>query len=156
MVRVDSATGTTPLAPTDTMEVWVDDIRLTDVVDETGFAGQFGVSIALGDLGTFRIAATRRDPNFRQLGESPSFAMNNDLAIATTVRLDQFLPPASASRCRSRWRTRERRWIRPSSRSRTSSATRSRGSARRSLRPRPTRCPRIARRRSGAGGTPRS
>ena len=93
MVRVDSATGTTPLAPTDTMEVWVDDIRLTDVVDETGFAGQFGVSIALGDLGTFRIAATRRDPNFRQLGESPSFAMNNDLAIATTVRLDQFLPP---------------------------------------------------------------
>ena len=93
IVRVDSATGPTPITPSDTLEVWVDDIRLADVVSETGFAGQIGLSMALGDLATFRISATRRDPNFRQLGEAPSFATNNDLELATTVRLDQFLPP---------------------------------------------------------------
>ena len=93
IVRVDSATGASPIAPGDTLEVWVDDIRLADVVSETGFAGQIGVSIALGNLGTFRISTTRRDPNFRQLAEAPSFATNNDLDISATVRLDQFLPP---------------------------------------------------------------
>ena len=93
IVRVDSATGSSPLLPTDTMEVWVDDIRLTDAVGETGFAGQIGVSVALGELGALRISATRRDPHFRQLAEAPPFATNNDLEIATTVRLDQFLSP---------------------------------------------------------------
>ena len=93
IIRVDSATGPTPLIPTDTMEVWVDDIRLSDVVHETGFAGQIGIAVALGDLATFRIAATRRDPNFRQLAEAPSFATTNDVELSTTVRLDQFLPP---------------------------------------------------------------
>jgi len=93
LVRVDSATGPTPLTPSDTMEVWVDDIRLTDVVNTSGFAGQISLSMALGDFATVRIATTRRDPFFRQLGEAPSFQTNNDLELATTVRLDQFLPP---------------------------------------------------------------
>ena len=93
IVRVDSASGATPLLPSDTMEVWVDDIRLADVVNETGFAGQIGMSVALGDFATVRVSAARRDPHFRQLAEAPSFATNNDLEIATTVRLDQFLPP---------------------------------------------------------------
>jgi hypothetical protein len=93
MVRVDSATGPTPLIPTDTMEVWVDDIRLADVVNETGFAGQIGLTLSLGDLATVSINTTRRDPNFRQLAQSPTFATSNDIELATTVRLDQFLPP---------------------------------------------------------------
>ena len=92
IVRVDSATGTAPLIPTDTMEVWVDDIRLADVVSETGFAGQIGLALTLGDLATISINTTRRDPNFRQLAESPAFATTNDVELATTVRLDQFLP----------------------------------------------------------------
>jgi cell surface protein SprA len=93
IVRVDSATGPTPVMPNDTLEVWVDDIRLANVVSETGFAGQIGLSMALGDFATVRLTATRRDPNFRQLAEAPSFATDNDLELATTVRLDQFLPP---------------------------------------------------------------
>jgi hypothetical protein len=92
IVRVDSAAGPTPVSPSDTLEVWVDDVRLADVVSETGFAGQIGLTMALGDLATERLAVTRRDPNFRQLAEAPSFATNNDLELATTVRLDQFLP----------------------------------------------------------------
>jgi hypothetical protein len=93
IVRVDSSTGPTPIIPNDTLEVWVDDIRLSDVVSETGFAGQIGISMALGDFATFRLSATKRDPNFRQLAEAPSFATDNDLELSTTVRLDQFLPP---------------------------------------------------------------
>ena len=92
MLRVDSATGPSPIVPGDTLEVWVDDIRLSDVVHETGFAGQIGLSLALGDLATMRIGVTRRDPNFRQLTESPAFATMNDLELASTVRLDKFLP----------------------------------------------------------------
>ena len=93
IVRVDSAAGPTPVSPGDTLEVWVDDIRLSDVVSETGFAGQIGLAMSLGDLATVRLSATRRDPNFRQLAEAPSFATDNDLELSTTVRLDQFLPP---------------------------------------------------------------
>jgi cell surface protein SprA len=93
IVRVDSATGPTPIIPGDTLEVWVDDIRLADVVSETGFAGQIGVSLALGEFGSLRLSATRRDANFRQLAEAPSFATDNDLELSATVRLDQFLPP---------------------------------------------------------------
>ena len=92
IIRVDSATGTTPIIPGDSLEVWVDDIRLADVVNETGFAGEIGMSLALGELATMRIGLTRRDPNFRQVTESPSFATTNDVELATTVRLDQFLP----------------------------------------------------------------
>ena len=92
IVRVDSATGPAPIAPSDTLEVWVDDIRLADVVSEVGFAGQIGLTMSLADLATFRISATRRDPNFRQLTELPSFATNNDLDVSATVRLDQLLP----------------------------------------------------------------
>jgi hypothetical protein len=92
IVRVDSARGANPVLPGDTLEVWVDELRLADVVDETGFAGQVSASINAGDFASLRVSATRRDPNFRQLGESPTFLTNNDLEIASTWRLDKLLP----------------------------------------------------------------
>lgn len=92
MVRVDSAgTGTTPIMPGDTLEVWVDDIRLAGVVSTPGYAGQLAVQANLGDVAQVRLAASHRDPNFRQLTEAPSYVSDDQVELGATVRLDQFL-----------------------------------------------------------------
>ncbi len=92
-VRVDSVprTGTGILA-NDTLELWINDIRLTDVVDDVGFAGELGMSMNAGDLADFRLNVSRRDPNFRQLGETPSFLTTSGVSVGTTVHLERMLP----------------------------------------------------------------
>jgi len=92
IVRVDSLRGVDPPMPNDTLELWVDDMRLADVGRETGFAGAFGISVSAGDVASFRVSAIRRDPNFRQLNEAATFLTSNDLEIGTTIRLDKLLP----------------------------------------------------------------
>ncbi|MFL5477691.1 MAG: cell surface protein SprA, partial [Gemmatimonadaceae bacterium] len=78
MLRLPAAGGSAPVIPGDTLELWVDDIRLAGVVNEAGFAGQVGLTIAASDFADIRINASRRDGNFRQLAESPSFLTDND------------------------------------------------------------------------------
>lgn len=110
MVRVDSTgTGTTPIMPGDTLEVWVDDIRLAGVVNTPGYAGQFAVQANMGDVAQVRLAASRRDPSFRQLTEAPSYVADDQVELGATLRLDQLLGgalgwmlPLSASVSRSR------------------------------------------------------
>ena len=80
------------ISPTDSLELWVDDIRLTGVVDEPGYAGQLGLNVAAGDVGSLRVSVSRRDQNFRQLGEQPTFMTDNQFNLASSVRLDKFLP----------------------------------------------------------------
>src|SRR6185437_6005274 len=80
------------ITPGDTLELWVDDIRLTSVVNDPGYAGQVGLNIAAADLGTFSINASRKDDNFRQLGEQPSFVTDNDVNLSSSIRLDKLLP----------------------------------------------------------------
>jgi hypothetical protein len=92
ILRVDSLGGTNPPMPGDTLEVWVDDIRLTDVEQRPGYAGYVGASFTAGDAGSIRVSASRRDPFFRQLAERPTFLSADDLEIATTWRLEKLLP----------------------------------------------------------------
>jgi hypothetical protein len=94
MLRVDSLKGADPPLASDTLEVWVDDMRLADVERGTGFAGALGVVVSAGDVATLRVNATKRDPNFRQLSEAPSFLTSNDVELAATIRLDKLLPNA--------------------------------------------------------------
>jgi hypothetical protein len=96
ILRVDSLTGPQPLLPSDTAEVWVDDIRLADVVNTTGYAAELTATLSAGDRGSIRIGLQRRDPNFRQLGEAPTFRTADDLTIGGTWRIDSWLPPAWA------------------------------------------------------------
>ncbi|MCC6319703.1 MAG: cell surface protein SprA [Gemmatimonadaceae bacterium] len=93
IIRVDSLRGTDPLFPADTAEVWVDDIRLADLVSTIGYAGEVSATLSAGDVGSLRVSMRRRDPNFRQLGEAPSFLTNDDLEVSATWRLDRSLPP---------------------------------------------------------------
>jgi hypothetical protein len=94
-VRVDSVSrGITPIMPNDSLELWVDEIRLSDVVDDIGFAGEIGLFGNVGDVADFHINLSRRDPNFRQLGENPTFLTTNGISVGTTVHVDRFLPHA--------------------------------------------------------------
>jgi len=92
-VRVDSvARGATGILPNDTLELWIDDVRLTDVVNDVGFAGEIGFSANAADLADFRLNLSRRDPNFRQLGETPTFLTTSGVSFGTTVHLERMLP----------------------------------------------------------------
>ena len=79
-------------APGDTMEVWVDDIRLGGVVDAAGFAGQLSLSVLASDFADIRLNVTRRDPNFRQLAEQPTFLTDNSINLSSAFHLEKLLP----------------------------------------------------------------
>ncbi|MBX6332813.1 MAG: cell surface protein SprA, partial [Gemmatimonadaceae bacterium] len=94
MVRVsDAGQGTGgAIFPSDSLELWVDDIRLTNVVDDPGYAGQIGLNVVAGDVGTLQVSASRRDGNFRQLAEQPTFVTDDQFDLASSIRLEKFLP----------------------------------------------------------------
>ncbi len=76
----------------DQAEVWVDDIRVSDVVQEAGAAGAVDVTLAAADVADLALSVSRRDGQFRQLGEDPSYVTDDAASLAATVRLDRFLP----------------------------------------------------------------
>ncbi|MBI1723365.1 MAG: cell surface protein SprA [Gemmatimonadetes bacterium] len=83
------AVGFVSGAAQDSAEIWVDDIRLTQVVSDAGYAGAVNVRIVAADVAELTVAATRRDAQFRQLGEDPSYVTTNNLAMSGTVRLER-------------------------------------------------------------------
>jgi cell surface protein SprA len=98
IVRVDSTSlSATRIVPGDTLEVWVDDIRLANITNTAGYAGQMGVNLAAGDVGTLRMNFSHRDPNFRQLGEVPTYVADNTLDVSSVVRLEKFAPQLGLS-----------------------------------------------------------
>jgi cell surface protein SprA len=92
MIRTTVGTGPRPIIATDTLELWVDDIRLGSAVNSAGFAGQAGIGITAGDVADIRASVTRRDPNFRQLGDQPTYTTDNDVNLSAAFRLDKLLP----------------------------------------------------------------
>ena len=93
IVRVDSSSvGATRIMPGDTLEVWVDDITLTNSVNTPGYAGQIGMDLD-SDLGSFHANFSHRDPNFRQLGEAASNVSDDDVELSTTLRLEKLFGP---------------------------------------------------------------
>jgi len=92
ILRLPVGPGANPILPTDTLEVWVDDIRLAGVVNQAGFAGQTALTIIASDFADIRINASRRDPNFRQLAEQPTFLTDNTWNVSSAFHLEKFLP----------------------------------------------------------------
>ncbi|HVD60620.1 MAG TPA: cell surface protein SprA, partial [Gemmatimonadaceae bacterium] len=92
MIRTGVGISSRPIAPGDTLELWVDDIRLGGVVDAAGFAGQIGLSILASDFADIRINVSRRDPNFRQLAEQPTFLTDNNINVSSAFHLEKLLP----------------------------------------------------------------
>ena len=92
MMRLPVPPGVNPIQPGDTLEMWVDDIRLAGVVNDAGFAGQAGLTIVASDFADIRINASKRDPNFRQLSEQPTFLTDNSLNVSSAFHLEKLLP----------------------------------------------------------------
>jgi motility/secretion related protein SprA len=77
----------------DQAEVWVDDIRLSDVVQNAGTAAALNVALTAANLADVSLDISRRDGNFRQLGEDPSYQTNQAYSLVTTLHLERLLPP---------------------------------------------------------------
>jgi hypothetical protein len=92
MIRTSLGNSARPVSPGDTVELWVDDIRLGSVVDAAGFAGQISLSVLASDFADIRMNASRRDPNFRQLAEAPSFLTDNSVNVSSAFHLEKLLP----------------------------------------------------------------
>jgi hypothetical protein len=92
MVRLPGGGGPNQILPGDTLELWVDDMRLSGVVSETGFAGHVGLSIVASDFADIRVSGSRRDPHFRQLSEQPTFLADNTWNVSSAFRLEKLLP----------------------------------------------------------------
>jgi hypothetical protein len=92
MLRVATGAGLRPITPGDTLEMWVDDIRLGGVVSTAGFAGQVGLGIVASDFANIQATFMRQDPNFRQLGDQPTYLTDNAIDIGATFRLEKLLP----------------------------------------------------------------
>ena len=74
----------------DSAELWVDDIRLSQVVSTPGYAGAVNVHVVAADLGEVNLALTKRDAQFRQIGEPAPYVGSSQLALSSTLRLEKF------------------------------------------------------------------
>jgi hypothetical protein len=79
---------------TSSVELWVDDIRLTEPVNEVGTALALDARLRAADVGDLRVGFVRRGGQFRQIGQEPTFRTTNQLVIGSRVELDRFLPQA--------------------------------------------------------------
>ena len=84
--RVGS-TVTVPL-----VELWVDDIRLSDPVSQTGTAMSLDTRLAASDVGNLSAAYTRQSSQFRQISQDPTYRATDALLMTGNLRLDRFLP----------------------------------------------------------------
>jgi hypothetical protein len=75
-----------------TVELWVDDIRLSDPVSQTGTAASVDARLAMSDVGNVNMAYTRQSGQFRQINEDPSYRASDAITVAGNLRLDRFLP----------------------------------------------------------------
>ncbi|HEX4600458.1 MAG TPA: cell surface protein SprA [Gemmatimonadales bacterium] len=73
-------------------ELWVDDIRLSDVVQDVGTAAALDVTLTAANVADVAVRWSRRDAQFRQLGEDPSYTAQNAASVSGTLRLERFLP----------------------------------------------------------------
>ncbi len=80
--------------PTDSAEVWVDDIRLVEPISRVGSAVALDARLVASDVGDLSITYLRQDGYFQQIGQDPSYRTSGTIQVGSGIRLDRFLPPA--------------------------------------------------------------
>ena len=73
-------------------EMWVDDIRLSDVVADAGFAGMVEVHLTAADFAEVNFSFMKTDDQFRQIDETPDYLADAQTQIGTSVAVDKLLP----------------------------------------------------------------
>ncbi len=92
-------------------EIWIDELRLTDVNRDKGFARRISVDTKVADFMNFKLDHENRDNQFRQLNQritQHAFKSRSATSISTTMFMERFTPraqgfsiPVSYSRQRS-------------------------------------------------------
>ena len=77
---------------TDAVELWVDDIRLSEPVSQTGTAVSVDARLAASDVGGLTMTYVRQNGQFRQINENPTYRGTDVLQLAGSLQLDRFLP----------------------------------------------------------------
>lgn len=73
-------------------ELWVDDIRLGEFVDDLGVAHSLEARLTAADFAEFTFTRSGVDDRFRQLDDIPDYQGDVVTRIGSTVRLDKLLP----------------------------------------------------------------
>lgn len=82
--------STTPLVG----QVWVNELRLTDVNNAKGYAYHFDSQVKLADLGGVSFNYAKTDPNFHALDQTfGSQNMSINWGVNSNVSFDKFFPP---------------------------------------------------------------
>ncbi len=80
-----------------TTEVWINELRLTDVDNTPGWAYRFDTSVKIADIANVTFNMTQRDPNFHSLEERfGSRNQDRNWALAASVAFERFLPQSWA------------------------------------------------------------
>ena len=88
------STGIIRVAPgvSDSTELWVDDVRLSDPITTMGTAWAVDARLAAGDVFDLSFLMSSVNGQFRQLGDQPSFRTTGGLLTSGNFRVDRFFP----------------------------------------------------------------
>ena len=80
-------------APVISGELWVDELRLTDVDNTHGWAYKVDANIKLADIGNIAFSFSKRDPFFHGLEDHfGTLNTNRTWSLSTSFAIDKFLP----------------------------------------------------------------
>jgi hypothetical protein len=84
---------TAALDPSDSTELWIDDIRLVEPISTVGTAMALDARLVASNVGEISVGFTRRDGRFQQIGSEPTYQTTSSFTASTSVQADRFLPP---------------------------------------------------------------
>ena len=73
-------------------ELWVDDVRLSQPVSQTGLAAAVDARLTASDVAAISVAYVRQNGQFRQINQDPTYRGTSVFQLGSNVRLDRFLP----------------------------------------------------------------
>jgi hypothetical protein len=79
---------------TPSVELWVDDIRLSEPVSATGTAASVDARLTASTVGTVTMSYIRQNGQFRQINQDPTYLGKDALQLSSSLRLEKFLPAA--------------------------------------------------------------
>ncbi len=78
-------------------EIWFDDLRLTDVRREAGFAGRLSVGASFADVATVSMDYEKTDTEFQTLTSNRSGTDDRNYSVSVSTALEKLLPISSYS-----------------------------------------------------------
>lgn len=73
-------------------EIWVDELRLTDVIRDRGLAQRLSVNAGFADLGNVKVDYVGQGDQFRQLNQGRRNRLTRDVNFSTTINAEKFTP----------------------------------------------------------------